>query len=339
MKDEIDAINIKSHSDSRKLGPFVTENKLPLVWVNWSKDPNVNGNKRKPYFRNYPESRHTSKNKFYSIEEELNDKIKSSESETHKECRNKLQSYLTSLINEKQSVKWCFLDKTISDFTISGDLLSEVEVVETNYKYKTPYSFDYEFDIALLGRKISKERILLGAIEIEKTHKFGFLKMLISKTLGFPLISINIDGLELEDINDDWCNKSISETTNNSEDGLRRNYVYIHNSLYPVYTNIPSDIRKDKKHQFLVFCYKEKFDRVYDNIKTLRNLLNLSEEVLIQPVTINPNEQTSISASENEGSLAGHDWKKYNDERYLRITLSVPSGKNGLYISFSFISC
>jgi len=338
MKDQIDAIRIKSHSDARKLGPFVTEDKLPLIWVNWSKPNSTNRKKTKPYFRHYPKGNLVKKKNYLTIEEEHKEKRDFAESDIHKLCRTSLQSFLTNLIEKGESIIWSFLDKSISNFLISGNFLSEVETVETNYKYKTPFNIEYEFDIALLGRKMSKERIILGAIEIEKTHKFGFLKLLISKTLGFPLISVNVEDLELSDIDDNWCKKTVSETTNNSDDGLRRNYIYIHNFLYPVYTNIPDELRKDEKHQFLIFCITEQYDKLYENIKTIRKLLSFSEnEILIQPFIINQNEPTSIKTSENEVSIAGSEWKNFNDKKYLRITLPVPKEKKGNIYLFHLV--
>jgi hypothetical protein len=330
MKDQIDAIRVKSHSDARKLGPFVSVDKLPLIWVNWSKPNSINRKQTKPYFRHYPKGTQVKKWNYISIEEEQKDKKVNSESEIHKLCRTSLHSYLANLINKREPINWSFLDKSVSNFLISGNFLSEVESVETNYKYKTPFNIEYEFDIALLGRKLSKERIILGAIEIEKTHKFGFLKLLVSKTLGFPLISVNVEDLKISDIDEFWCKKAVSETTNNSDDGLRRNYIYIHNFLYPVYTDIPYGIRKDEKHQFIIFCINEQYDKLYENIRTLRKILDFPDnEILIQPFIINRNEPSSISTSENEGSIAGPEWRNFNDKKYLRITLPVPTKKKG----------
>lgn len=330
MKERINAKDIKSPSDARKLAPFVDEEKQPLLWVNWSKPRVDTGKKVPPYFRGYPQGRIPTKKYFKTIKEEIEEKTKQSESEIHKKARRLLTKYLSKLVNEGKALRWAYSDPRISDFPITGNLLSEVETIETHYKYKTPFGVQYEFDIALLGKKLNKERLILGVIEIEKTHHFGFLKLIISKCLGFPLVSINIDEEKLENIDEIWCEKALTETKRNSDDGLRRNYIYLHNSLYPIYTDLPSKYRTDGKHQYLVFCKKEKFDRLIDVLKRYRKLLYVDHtDVLIQPCTINYSDDMSIKTANNEGSIAGSDWKHFNDEKYIRITLKVPSTKSG----------
>lgn len=330
MKDFINAKDIKSPSDARKLAPFVDKDKHPLLWVNWSKPKSNTGKKTPPYFRGYPRGRISSRKYFKTVKEEIEENVKQSESDIHKKARKLLTEYLSKLIEDNKELKWAYSDDRISDFPITGNLLSEVEAVETHYKYKTPFGLKYEFDIALLGKKLNKERLILGVIEIEKTHNFGFLKLLISKCLGFPLISINIEGEKIEDIDETWCKNSLTETKKNSADGLRRNYIYLHNSLYPVYTDLPKKLRTDNKHQYLVFCKKDKFDRLIDILKRYRNLLDIDHtDVLIQPCTINYSDEMSIKTAANEGSIAGSDWKHFNDEKYIRITLKVPTAKSG----------
>lgn len=330
QKEWIDAIKIKSHSDARKLAPFMDEYKKPLSWVNWSKPRAVSNKKTKPYFRHYPEGV-KSKRKYITLHEELIEKAKIAETDTHLKAKQILADYLVRLIENGQELKWAYKDERVSDFSMTGDLLSGVKQIQTEYRYKTPF-FDkeYKFDIALLGNIITKEPILLGAIEIEKENKFGLLKCLICKSLGFPLISVNIDELKLEDITDEWAKNVLSETTKNSSDGLRRNYIYLHNSLYPVYANIPDRFRNGNKHQFIISCKPEDLGKLANYLRSYQEKFNLSnEEAHIDTPKINRDNEQSVKMFKNEGSIAGKEWQEYNSDRYIRLTLKVPHMKSG----------
>lgn len=328
----VDATKIKSPSDARKLGPFVDENKFPLTWVNWSKPKITTGKKSHPYFRHYPGGRIKGK-KYKSIDEEVNESRKFSESEIHKKARKIIADYLNELIQKEKGLEWSFKDKEVSDFSLTGNLLSEVQDVVTPFKYTTPFGVEYEFDIALLGKSL-KTPLILGAIEIEKTHKFGFLKLLVSKSLGFPLISINMEDYTLEEIDREWCDRILTETTNSSNDGLRRNYIYIHNALYPTYVNVPDEIRRDSKHQFLIFCKENQFEKLNKALKDYKKHLNISDaDLTIQTFRVNKAERSSLRTIENEGSIAGSDWRQFNEEKYIRVVSKVPKGKAGdLYL-------
>jgi len=53
LKEQINAKDIKSPADARKLSPFVDKDKYPFLWVNWSK-PKINtGKKTLSYFRKH----------------------------------------------------------------------------------------------------------------------------------------------------------------------------------------------------------------------------------------------------------------------------------------------
>lgn len=327
----VEAISVKSSSEARNLGPFVDEELNPVVWVGWSK-MKANGKKNKPYFKGYPQKD--------ILRKEIKAKMGAVESEIHKKARFQLKSYLQELIDRKEKVIWAFKDEKNSSFHLEGNLLAGVLRVETNYLYKTPYGIDYEFDIALLGKAISKSPIILGVVELEKTHSFGFLKALISKSLGFPLMAIDLNDFNLADITKDWCRKIIQENTNNSFNKLRRNYLYIHKSLYPIYLQIPDEFREENKHQFVVFCRDNDFKRLYDILKEYRKLLRLNDnEVNIQPVKLNSSNPSSITTFNNEGLIAYPNWKAYNNERYLRITLQFPKDQaSDLYLYHLVIS-
>jgi len=231
MKEEVTAMSMKSRSDARKLGPFLDKDKILVMWVSWSKpiwnESKGKFKKRKPHFRRYPSDR-INRNLKRQFKQEIRERKKSNgESDVHEKAKLELASYLKNTLSEKNPLEWYFKDERMSDFSLGGNLLRQVVEIEEEYEYKTPFGVDYIFDIALLGPSLreGKAPIILGVIELEKTNRFPILKCLISKSLGFPLVSINIEDLKLGEIDEDWVRKSISESRNTAEEGQRKNYI------------------------------------------------------------------------------------------------------------------
>jgi len=333
MKEEVKAMSIKSRSDARKLGPFLDKDKILVMWVSWSKpiwnESKEKYKKRKPHFRRYPTDR-INRNLKRQFKEEIKERKKSSgESPIHKKAKLELASYLKNLLSEKRPLEWHFKDERMSDFNLNGNLLRQVVTIQEEYEYETPFGVGYKFDIALLGRSLreDKEPIILGVIELEKTNRFPILKCLISKSLGFPLVSINIEDLKLDEIDENWVRKSISESRNTAEEGQRKNYIYIHNSLYPTYMKIPKKIRKDDKHQFIIFIDDDKYEKLCGCLEYYKSLLGFSGKDLVDVgrPKLNPNDNASIRSFSNEGSIAGADWRDYNENRFIRLTMKCPS--------------
>lgn len=327
QKEQMEAIKIKSHANARKLAPFLDEKGNPLTWVNWSK-PKINTSKKvKPHFRHYPIGKKSHSKGYVTLEEEIEEKEKIFESPVHKAAKKSLCMHLQKMVANNLPLKWAYKDENISDFVLTGDLLHGVEDIQEEYQYKIPFlTKQYRFDIVLLGRKLGKEPIILGAIEIEKENKFGLLKCLICKSLGFPLVSINIDDLTTEDITEEWCENVLKETTHNSDDGLRRNYIYIHNSLYPIFTSIRSDLRRDNKHQYIIFSKEDSFANLIKCLEGYKDLLGIiKEQIHIDRPTLNSSNAQSIKMFDNEGSIAGREWSEYNKSKYIRLTLDVPN--------------
>jgi hypothetical protein len=99
--------------------------------------------------------------------------------------------------------------------------------------------------------------VVLGAIEIEHTHEVELLKTLLYQSLGFPLFTINISDIDYDEITEEWCIKRLTETKGTSEDQRRRNYVYIHNMLYPVYLSGYESWQLGDRHQYIIFAKNE----------------------------------------------------------------------------------
>ncbi|MCK5189424.1 MAG: hypothetical protein KAR12_05160 [Methylococcales bacterium] len=319
----LEATKIKSHSHARMLAPFVDDSYQLLYWVNWGK-PKLNDKPRKAHFRHYP------KNKTSIVEtiskEIKHRKVKSKESQKHIKAKECILNLLRNMLKQKKHIPWAFKDPETSDFPMTGDFLAGAVSIEKEYQIKTPFGEKYRLDIAIMGKVIGKEPVVLAGIEVEFTHKFDFSKALICKTLGFPLISIDIVDENIESIDTQWAKQSLIETTKNSADGYRRNFIYIHKMLSTFYIDIPRELKPESKHQYVIFTQEQATLIRY--LKKLKELLNLSDrQVIIQPVT-DKNEQLHVQV-ENAGNLAGAKWKDHNSESFVQLTIEKPCTKSG----------
>ena len=327
-KEEVVATDIKSHSHARKLAPFIDGNNQLVYWVRWGKRK-VDGKAIKAHFKGYP------KHSNNSLKKQLNDDIssrhrESSESSKHKAAKVAVQAALQALINSRKHLPWSIIDPEISDFPMTGNLLADAVSIEVEHSLKTPFdNQEYRLDVAILGRTIKNHPVVLAGIEIEFTHTFGFSKALICKSLGFPLVSLNISELDESEITLDWAKKALMETTRNSSDGLRRNYFYIHPLLSTVYLDIPKNPNYESRHQYVIFCPQE--DELHKLLMLLRSELNLTDKVNIHSVKVT-NSQLKTQV-ENAGELAGEEWSNHNPNGYIQLSIDKPIGKCGdLYL-------
>ncbi|MEA1988981.1 MAG: hypothetical protein U9N57_07225 [Pseudomonadota bacterium] len=328
FSESIAATDIKSSSHARKLAPFVDDNNQLVYWVRWGKRK-ADGKTIRAHFRSYP--KHTT----HSLKKQLHDEIssrqsESSESSKHKAAKLAVQAVLQALIDSGKHLPWSIIDPEISDFPMTGDLLANVASIEVEHSLKTPFdNQEYRLDVAILGRTIKNHPIVLAGIEIEFTHTFDFSKALICKSLGFPLVSLNITELEESEITLEWAKKALMETTHNSSDGLRRNYFYIHPLLSTVYLDLPKNPHYESRHQYVIFCPQE--DELYKWIILLRSELDLTDKVDIHPVKAK-NSQLKTQV-ENAGELAGEEWSDHNPNGYIQLSIDKPIGKCGdLYL-------
>lgn len=239
----------------------------------------------------------------------------------HNPSRDALADTLKTRIG--RSIKWGFKDSEYSDFPVAGDLMAHVESVETEYRMKTPFGEDYRFDIALLGPVIKNERVVLAAIELELEHEFESTKCLIGKCLGFPLLSLDLKAIESEPLDGEQLLKRLVETTQTSDDERRRNYFYLHPSLYPVFLQFPPFLKLEKRHQYLIFADSARLARIGKLLDSLREKLGFSKQQVV--IQRNPKRNSQMAKQfENEGSIAGHDWRDYNESEYLRVSVDRP---------------
>lgn len=338
LSEEIHSCEIKSREDARKLGPFCDFSKSELMfWVNWG----MKKDKRRirPYFRRYAGTRETEQYLQTRIKNEFEVIERTKKTQIHQKIQDCLKSALDKMINERKSINWGFMDDRISDFPLTGNLLSDVVKVEKEYTIHPPFhNSEYRLDIALIGEKIYRKPMLLGAIEIEYTHEAELLRTLVCKSCGFPILTLDVKDIKEEGITEEWCMQRLCETTENSDDNRRRNYVYIHNMLYPVYLSNYDIWKLGEKHQYLVFINKEKIDELLKWLNTLKERLRLTNSIVnIMIQNLNPEDQGSISMFENEGAIAGPDWREYNEKSFMRIVLQRPKQKSGSLYKFHLV--
>lgn len=330
--ERLSASDIRSREDARKLGPFVDPSGQRLVlWRKASFDAETSRRKRRSHFAYFPQG--TSRNAVRFGKEDFDtasyDQARQS-NPRHSRTRELLVAALRDMLANKRAATWVIKDERVSEFPLTGNLLEHVTEVVSEYKFPTPFGKTYQFDIALLGPTVGKGPIVLAAVEVEFSHEFEALKCLLCKCLGFPLLSIDITETDDSEISEAWCQQLLLSTTAEHPEGRRFNYVYLHEMLYPVFLDIPPKAVNDDRHQFVVFAKDSEFDQLLRSLRALKMRLGFPTQdnsVLIQPVNVTSDQARKMC--ENEGSIAGHNWRDFNEKRYIRVVLDRPRAKRG----------
>lgn len=330
--ERLSASEVRSREDARKLGPFVDETRRRRVlWRSPSFEQTTGRRLRRSHFAYFPGGNSMGCTGFTSTEFDPDryDRARLGNPK-HTRARDIMVKVLRAMIRGGVQAPWAFVDERVSEFPLAGNLLEGVVDVIPEYPFPTPFDKDYRFDVALIGPRVGSKPTLLGALEIEFSHEFDDLKCLLCKALGFPLLSVDISEARESDISEEWCMSALLGTTATDARGRRLNFVYLHEMLYPVFMNVPSDIRKERRHQYIVFVRDDRFNKTVHWLKQLKSESGIPPDdpsVLIQQVKVS-NEQAKRML-ENEGAIAGQNWREYNDHRYIRIVLDRPIEKRG----------
>lgn len=336
LNEKISAIDIKGREDARKLGPFCNSQKELMHWVRWYEKSS--GKKVRPHFKTYGDKTQSFRHLSKVINREIQEIEGEKKLDIHKKTQEVLIKVIKKLISERKPINWAFNDIRLSDFPLAGNLLSDVVDAQKEFKISPPFTNYYQLDIALIGNVIHSKPVILGAIEIENTHEVDLLKTLLVKSLGFPLLTVDIKDVSYKEITTEWCLQRLTETTYASEDNRRRNYVYLHNMLYPVYLSNYESWEITPKHQYIIFVVEKEFENLCNRINLLKESLKLSSEsVSLMPVNLNKNDQGSITQFENEGALAGPSWRKYNEKSFIRLVVERPINKRGSIYLFHLV--
>lgn len=325
FKKSIRAMEISSREHARKLWPFVEPgpSRQMVTWVRASFYEN-GGLQRRSHFRLLPIQR-TLDLRIRFDEEERDRVSQAGESKKHSQAKELIAAELSRRLNQRLGLQWAFNDEGSSDYPLVGNLLLGADEVSVEQTLTTPFESTFRLDIALLGAGPQDSRMIVGALEIEFTHEFDGRKAMIGRSLGFPLISIDVTDMELEEITPAWAAAVLSDTTRNDEKGRRFTYVYLHDLLYPLYVQIPEFINPEKRHQYIIFSDEATLQKLAGWLRKLAELLEYPKNT-VSISLVNATSDQAQKMLESAGAIVGPDWREFNERQCLRVTLPLSRG-------------
>lgn len=325
----IKARDIPSREHARKLWPFVIaeDNRKPVTYVSPSFDSNGKL-KQRSHFRILTTTRSINLSQIF-IDEEQQRQKSVSESDEHKEAKKVLMAEMQNRLLNGKGLPWSFKDPSASDFHFEGNLLLGADKIVAEHSVQTPFGMGFRLDLAVLASPLRNDEIILGGIEIERTHAFEGRKALLGKSLGFPLISVDISEMKLDEITPEWAASVLSQTKATKEISHRQTYVYIHDLVYPLFVQIPNAILDDEKHQYLVFAADKVLNKLVKWIHKLAELLEYPQYA-VTPSIQNSSNDVSKKALTRAGEVVGPDWQRFNNQKCLRLTLPRSTGVTDL---------
>ncbi|EMO9521376.1 hypothetical protein [Pseudomonas aeruginosa] len=321
LKQIIDAFSISSPEHYRNLWPLVTPTDPPrmVCWVS----PVFQGDecKRRSHFRILRKAL----NPVVLFRDEEAARIKASESAIHRTAKEMLAAELQRRIDSGLGLPWAFKHESAGGLPMVGNLLLGAREVVVEHRIATapPLNTTYRLDVAILGDVVLRNRILLGGLEVENKHAFDGRKALAGKSGGYPLITIDVSEMTLDEITPAWAARVLSETSRTALHGARKTFVYLNPLLYPLYAQIPSEIaRHAARHQFVVFAPDDNLEKAKKNITHASRALTLEQEVNVQMIRA-VNDQCAVRIR-NLGHIVGKDWKEHNAGACLLVSLNRP---------------
>src|SRR5574337_34865 len=320
----ITARDVRSREHARKLWPLVSPDALRQM-VTWVSPTFENGElRRRSHFRQLPAD-HTYNLRAHFDDEEGRRQRTVQESPEHRHAKELIAAELARRMDAGLAMPWSFKDVDASDYPLEGNLLLGADSVASEHPLETPFGSRFRLDVAVLGPPVLTEPMVLGGVEIELGHAFDGRKALIGKSLGFPLISIDITEMTLAELTPEWAKQVLTATTRSHEQGRRQTYIYLHDLLYPLYAQLPAFLDSEQRHQFLVFADDATLHKLVHWMNLLADKLGYPKSTVAVALVNGKNEQ-SRKMLERAGQVVGPDWKDFNDQRCLRLTLPRPKG-------------
>lgn len=320
----IAARDVRSREHARKLWPLVSPgaSRQMVTWVSPSFE---NGKlRRRSHFRMLP-AQNTFNPKAHFDDEEARRWRAVQESPEHRQAKELVAAELSRRLNAGLAMPWAFKDMDASDYPLEGNLLLGSDRVATEHPLETPFGSKFRLDVAVLGPPVQAEPMVLGGVEIELGHASDGRKALIGKSLGFPLISIDITEMTLDELTPEWAQRVLTATTRSHEQGRRQTYIYLHDLLYPLYAQLPAFLDDEQRHQFLVFADDETLNKLVRWMNLLAEKLEYPKGTVAVALVNGKNEQ-SRKMLERAGQVVGPDWSEFNSQRCLRLTVPRPKG-------------
>lgn len=328
FKASIAARDVRSREHARKLWPLVSADgsRQMVTWVS----PSFNNGKlrRRSHFRVLP-AQHVFKPKAHFDDEEGSRWRAVQESPEHRRAKELVAEELSNRLNAGLAMPWAFKDEDASDYPLEGNLLLGADQVAIEHSLETPFGSQFRLDVAVLGPPVQAEPMVLGGVEIELGHAFDGRKALIGKSLGFPLISIDITEMTLAELTPEWAQRVLTATTRSHEQGRRQTYIYLHDLLYPLYAQLPAFLDNEQRHQFLVFADDETLNKLVRWMNLLADKLEYPKGMVAVALVNGKNDQAR-KMLERAGQVVGPDWQEFNDQKCLRLTLPRPKGPTDL---------
>ena len=319
----VTARDIRSHEHARKLWPLVTPS-VPRQLVTWVKPTFADGKlMRRSHFRTLAGARSLSVTQIFEQEEAARRKAVS-ESPEHSAAKHMIASALRHRLQNGLAMPWYFNDPDSSQYHLAGNLLLGAGGIHVEELVRTSFGCDYRLDVVIASKRVTKNPILLGGVEIEWGHQFDGRKALIGKSQAFPLVSIDISGMTLDEITPEWADAALTATTYSSDAGQRKTYVYLHDLLYPLYLQLPHGLVKETRHQFLIFAPDDDLSQLEKWAKKLQDLVGLRKSAMAVSI-VNAKSEQSRKMLENAGQVVGSDWQRINSQQCLRLTVERPS--------------
>lgn len=320
----IKARDIRSREQARKLWPLVAPDgtRQMVTWVSPSFEDHQL--RRRSHFRLMPNARVPDLKQHFEDEESERQRLVQ-ESAEHQRAKELIATELRRRLQAGLGMPWWFKDDDASDYPLEGNLLLGANDVVTEHSLSTPFGSTFRLDVAVLGLPVEKAAMTLGGVEIELGHAFDGRKALIGKSLGFPLISIDISEMSLADITPEWAQGALAATTCNHEQGRRQTYIYLHDLLYPLYAQIPDFIDPKRRHQYIVFAGDDTLGKLVKWFNRLSKTLGYPNGAVAVSV-INDKSKQSRLVLERAGEILGSEWQLFNEHKCLRLTVPRPTG-------------
>lgn len=321
----ITAFEIKSREHYRKMWPLVTVDK-PHHLVSWVSPCFDDDGKLKTrsYFRKYTGKRGARAADYFDSQEQARQRH-IGESEEHRRAKQLIADELQRRLDAGLAMPWYYRDETISQYHLAGNLLLGANGVTQEQSIKTPFGNTYRLDVAVLGKPILRHPMVLAGIEIELGHAFDGRKALAARSMGFPLISIDITDMSLDQLTPQWARQALTATKSSDDEGRRKTFIYLNDLLYPLYVQLPSTLieRDDFRHQFIVFAADEHLERVKATLAKVSSALGLQSPTVLLGI-VNGKSESAAKQVANLGDIAGPDWREFHEHRCLTITLDRP---------------
>lgn len=324
FKTSITARDVRSREHARKLWPLVAPDasRQLLTWVR----PSFQGGKlrRHSHFRRLPVGAGYDVKAHFEGEEA--DRWRASqESYAHRKAKELIAAELSRRLTGGLALPWSFKDPDASDYPLEGNLLLGADRVVVEMPLKTPFGSSFRLDLAVVGPPVEKTEVVLGGIEIEMSHAFDGRKALIGKSLGFPLISIDISDMDIAEITPDWAHSALSATTRSHDQRRRQTYIYLHDLLYPLHAQLPAFLDSEQRHQFLIFADDKTLVKLVQWFNRLAQSLKYAHGAIAVALVSGKSEQAR-KMLDHAGAVAGPDWRLFNDHQCLRLTVPRPKG-------------